>query len=192
MRRGLISASEASVPSKAAKRTEAEGQGPGLVGQKARPGMDVLLEDRLRVFGGDFLDLDAPLGRGHDDRGLPGPVDDDAEVEFAPDVERLLDKKAFDPLALRPRLVSDQGHADHVPGQAFGLFGRGGQLDPAPFAPAARVDLGLDHHAGTEPLRNGPGRFGGFGDLAARNPDAVAGQDLLGLKLVNLHGAHPY
>ena len=75
------------------------------------------------VLGRHLLDLDAALGRGHEHRGLAGPVDDDAEIELAGDVERFFDEDALDPLALRTGLMGHEPHADHPGRQGLGLGG---------------------------------------------------------------------
>src|SRR5207237_3048302 len=63
-----------------------------------------------------------------------------------------------------------------------------GNLHAAAFAAAARMDLGLHHHAAADFFRR---RFR-LGDieshLAARHGNVVFGQDSLGLILVNFHG----
>ncbi len=141
-----------------ALEAELEGQLPGLEGQEAGGRVHVFLEDALGRLGGDLLDLDAALGRGHDDGRFAGPVDDEAEVELPGDVQRLLDEDALDPLALGAGLVGHELHADHRGRQGLGLGGRRRELDAAALAPAAGVDLGLDDDPRPDPLGDRPGR----------------------------------
>ena len=65
-----------------------------------------------------------------------------------------------------------------------GVFG---ELDAAPLAAAAGVDLRLDDGPAAELLRDLTRLLGRVGDLPARRRDTVAAEDLLRLVLVNFH-----
>ena len=104
-----------------AGESELEGQVPGLEAGEPDGRVDPFLEDELGVLGGDLFDLHPAFGRGHDDRALPLPVDDDAEVELPGDAQRLLDEQPLDDLALRPGLVGDERHAENLAGQGLAL-----------------------------------------------------------------------
>ena len=119
--------------------------------------VDVFLEDELGLLGGDLLDLDPAFGRGHDHGGFARPVDDDPDVELAPDVQGLFDEELADGLPFGAGLVRDQRHPEHPAGELCGLLGVRRDLDPAAFAPAAGMDLGFDDDPGPDPSRRSPG-----------------------------------
>ncbi len=98
---GLISASEASVSMKSltkflkkrrpflgrvARQAERLADLPRLEIGQAQADVDRLAVDLLGRLVGDGLDLDAPLGRGHQHRALQAAVDRQSQVELAGDV----------------------------------------------------------------------------------------------------------
>ena len=128
---GLISASEASVSRKSwtnrLKKTSpflaVSPVSPRALQtfrawKSARPSADVdrLAVDLLGRLVGDGLDLDAPLGRGHQHRALQAAVDGQAEVELAGDVVADGHEHLRDRLALGAGLVGDQGLAEQAGG----------------------------------------------------------------------------
>ena len=125
-------------------QAEAVGELARLVGGEADGRVDDLLEDLLRVLGGDLLDLHAAFGRRHDDDAAGAAVDDHAEVELARDVDALLDEQALDHLALGPGLVRDELHAEDLLRRLARVGGALGDLHAAALAAAAGVDLRLD------------------------------------------------
>ncbi len=88
--------------------------------------------------------------------------------------------------------MRDQRHAENLLGVEFGILAGAGDLDTTALAAAAGVDLRLDDDTacalGKEFAGNRRGFFKGISHFAARNGDAVPGQDFLRLVLVNLHG----
>ena len=80
-----------------------EGQPPGLERLQAGVGIDRRLEDLLRRFRGDLLDLDAALGAGHQHRQADGPVEHHAEVDLPGDVGRRLQPAPSRPSGLPRR-----------------------------------------------------------------------------------------
>ena len=171
-----------------AGESDAEGEVAGLEGEQAAAGIERLFQDEFGGFGGDLLDVHAAGGGGHEDGEGVGAVEDDAGVEFFGDGEGLLDEDAADEAAFGAGLVGDEGHAEDAGGDGFGLGGGGGELDAAALAAAAGVDLGLDDDGGTDFFGDGAGLSSGGGDAAARDGDAVAREDLLGLVFVDFHG----
>ena len=142
---------------------------------------------------GDLLDLHAALGRGHEGDAPAVAVDDRAEVELARDVEPLLDVEAPHLLPLGARLVRDELHAEDLLGELARLGGAAlGDLDAAALAAAAGVDLRLDDDDRAlgllgEALRGGLRLVDREGGVPLGDGDAVAGEELLGLILVDFH-----
>ena len=89
------------------------------------------------VLCGDGLDLDAPLGRGHQHGALEVAVDRQAEVELAGDVVADRDQHLGDRLALGAGLVGDQRLAQQAGGRLLGLVGRLDELHPLGHRPRA-------------------------------------------------------
>jgi hypothetical protein len=141
----------------------------------------------LRAWNGS-LDVHTSRRAGDDDGSRRRPVDHDAQVQLAFDLEALLNEDAADLLPFRARLVRDQRHADHLLSELLGLGRRLRDLDAAPLAASAGVNLRLDDHNGAaEP----PGDLARFGarerHLAARHGYAVAREHCLGLVFVDFH-----
>ena len=65
-----------------------EGELAGLVVEQPEHRVGVAPDDRLRVVRGDLLDLDAALGRAHQQDPAGGPVEHGRHVELAGDVGR--------------------------------------------------------------------------------------------------------
>ena len=84
--------------------------------------------------------------------------------------------------------MGDQGHAEDLVGELADLLDRARQLDAAALAPAAGVDLRLDHPDGPA---EGPRRLLGFlgrvGHAAGEGRHAVIGEQRLGLVFVDVH-----
>ena len=144
------------------------------------------------MLGRHLLDLDPALGRGHEGDARGGAVEHGTEIELAGDVAAVLDVDALDDPALRPGLVGDQGHAQHVVGELAHLLDRAGELDAAALAAAAGMDLRLDHPDRPAQRPGGLlGLLGRVGDLPAQHGDAVLLEQRLGLVLVDVHGLGP-
>ena len=137
-------------------------------------------DDGVRVLRGDLLDLDAALGREHQQVLLGGPVEGEAGVVLLVDVRGPLDPHSFDAVAL-------DVHAEDVPGVQADLVGVVGELDPARLAAAADLDLRLhdDRVAGRLGLRDR--LVDGLGDAAGADRDPEAGEVLLALVFEQIH-----
>ena len=137
---------------------------------------------------GDFLDLHAAGGAGHEDDLAGRAINQDAEVEFAFDVDAFFDEQTLDDAAAGAGLDGDQVHAQHVAGDVGGFVGGMRELDAAGLAAAAGMDLRLyDNDGRFQAMRAFAGLFLREGNFAARDSDAVAGENRFGLILVNLH-----
>ena len=118
--------------------------------------VDVALDQRLGVLGGDRLDVHPALGRDHRQQLLLGAVEDHRGVVLGGDVRAALDPDLVNrerPLAVRAGDV----HAEDRLGVGAGLVGVGGDLDSARLAAAADQHLGLDR-AGVADLARPPRR----------------------------------
>ncbi len=94
-----------------------------------------------------LLDLDAALGRAHQQDPAGGPIEHRRQVELLDDVGGRRDQDLADRDAL-------DVHAQDGAGDQLGLLGEPGQLDAAGLASAADQHLGLDHDLlGTRPRR---------------------------------------
>ena len=168
--------------------TEAVGQPVGVEPSHAGGRIDAHAEDLLRRRRRHLLDLHAALGRGDDGDAARRPVEQHADVELAGDVAAFLDVDAADLPPLRPGLRRHESHAEHGLGRVGRRLDRLHDLDAAALAPAAGVDLRLDHPDGTAELaRRVLGLGPRIGDAAARHRDAEVRQQRLGLVLVNVH-----
>ena len=74
-------------------------------------------------------------------------------------------------------------------GEPLRLVGILRELDAAGLAAPARQHLRLDHHGAAELLGGRTGLGRGQGDAAGRDGDAVAGEQLLALVLIEIHGS---
>src|SRR5262249_14542906 len=173
------------------RQAEREGEVSCLVCLQADRRIDHLAKDLLRTSCRHLFDLDPTLARGHHRQAADRTIEHHAEVELACDVATFLDEHTVDLLALGPRLVRDQPHADHPLGDLAGFGGALGELDAATFAAATGVDLRLHHaYASAELLRRRFGFGRVAGDLPARDVDLIAPEDFLRLIFVNVHRAH--
>src|SRR5262249_37462943 len=123
--------------------------------------------------------------------------DQHAEIELALDVAAFLDIDAAHFLARAAGLFGHQHMAEHRLGDAPNLFGRLGDAHAAAlalgpfelaFAAAARVDLRLHHPDRTVQVgRDMLGLGRRVGHAALEHAHAIAGEQLLGLILVDIH-----
>ena len=155
---------------------------------QALAGFHYFLEDTLRCLRGDFFDVHAAVGRGHEDVLARGSVEHDAQVEFTLDRKSLFDEQALHDAAFRSGLMRYEAHAEDLFGDARGILGVLRHLDAAAFAASAGVNLRLHDYAPADLLRRSRSFFHRERDLSARNRDVVLGQDRLGLILMNFHG----
>src|SRR6185369_11676916 len=181
-----------------ALEAERRGDLAGLVGHDADGGIDVFLENFLRMFFGDFFDVHAAFGAGHDERTGIGAVEEDGEVKFFFDLRAGGEEQCLDLAAFGAGLFGDEDVAEHFFGEADRFIDGGGEFDAAletgfesAFAAAAGVDLGLDDDFGAA---GGGDFFGGgtdfgerFGRDLERSGDSVFGEQLFGLVFVDVH-----
>ena len=146
----------------------------------ARERVEVQPRERLGALDRDLLDLDAALGRQHQQRALRAAVERDREVVLARDVRGALDPQA-------PHDVAADVEAEDVAGEPLGLGGIGRELDAAGLATPAREHLRLDDDRATELLCRGARLGRRVGDAALGDGDAVAGEQLLALVLIEVH-----
>ena len=134
-----------------------------------------LFDQRLRVLGGDRLDVHPALGGDHRQQLLGGAVEDDRGVVLGGDVGAALDPDLVD---LEGTLAVGAGdvHAEDRVGMGARLLGVLGDLDPARLAAAPDQHLGLDRAGEADPLSGGDRLVDGGRDLAARHGDAVLGE----------------
>src|SRR6185312_14498044 len=83
-------------------------------------------------------------------------------------------------------LVGDELHAEDLAGELAGLLGRFGELDAAPLAAPAGMDLGLDDAPAAHLLADLRCLVRAVRHLAARCGHPIPAQDLLGLIFMNL------
>ena len=97
-------------------------------------------------MGGHLFDVHAAGSRSHKHRTAAGSIQNDAEVELFVDGQSFLDQKDAHFPALRPGLVRDELHPQHLPGDLARFLGVLCQLHAAAFASAAGMYLRLDDH----------------------------------------------
>src|SRR5439155_20705994 len=157
-------------------------QSPRLVRLEAFERVDVQPRERLRLLGRDLLDLDAALGREHEQHLLRAAVEGEREVVLLRDVGRLLD----------PELAHDMAvdvEPEDLLGLPLGVSWVIGELDPTGLAATARQDLRLDDDRAAELLRGGArlGRSRRRPALGGRDPEAP--EKLFALVLGEVHRA---
>jgi hypothetical protein len=143
--------------------------------------VDVQADKGVGLGGRDLLDLDAALGREHEQRLFRAAVERDREVVLALDVAGLLD----------PELANDVAadvEPEDLPRALLGLVGRLRELDPARLATAPGQHLRLDDDRAAELVRGGARLLGRRREPPVGDGDAVALEELLALVLVEVHG----
>jgi hypothetical protein len=154
---------------------------------KARGGINGDAVDRLRVSLGDFLDLH-PAGRGaHEHRPAGRGIDENREIELTLDGSLLFDQDAADVATLGPSLGCYERHTDDLLRGRLDLLRRGAGLDAAALAAPAGVDLRFDDSRSAQFAGHLTRLSSRRGDSAARDRNAVAGEQRLGLVLVDFH-----
>ena len=150
-------------------------------------------EDLVNFLGrlrGDFLDVHAAFRARHQHHALRPPIDDHPDVKLFADVRAFFDQQAPHLLPLRSRLVSDELHAEDAAREVSDLGDRLRDLDAAPLAAAAGVDLRLDD---VDAAADRLGALYGLSDRkrgnAARRRHAEAAKDFLALVFVDLHAS---
>ena len=148
--------------------------------------------------GGDFLDVHAAFGAGHNDGTRHDAVKQDGDIEFLFDDRGGLDEELADDAALWAGLFGDEHLAEHGFGEFKYFVGRRANFD-APMqavferalAAAAGVNLRLDDDpfmAGGKKLFRGRSGLCGCGrDVSRWNRDAHLREELLGLVFVDVH-----
>ena len=171
-----------------ALKPQAKGQLARLEGLESDAGIDEFLQDFFRMLGGHHFNFHAAFAGGHEHGPAGGAVDDNAEVKFARDVQAFLNQHALDQAALRPRLVSDQGHAQDSARQGLSFRRVVSQFYAATFTAATGVNLGFDHHRAAAQFFRHSASFLGLGNhLAARHGDSELCKNLFRLIFVDFH-----
>jgi hypothetical protein len=167
-----------------------------LIGEQPQVRIELLFEDQLGGFLGDFLDVHAAFARHHQHRTGRSAIDDDAEIEFAGDFTAFFDEHLMNDLAGRASLDRFQVVAEQICRDLLGFLGTLDELYAALFAmlfdralaAAARVNLGLDHgDLAAELGKGGSGFIGGAGDDAARHRHTRLAKDFLRLEFMDFH-----
>ena len=137
-----------------AAQAQRNGYLASLVRLHAQIGVDRLLENFLGRFLGDFLDVHAALGAGHQYRPALRTVQQHGHVILTLDLLRRGDEQPVHLLTFLAGLLGHQDVAEHRTGLGFGVLGAIRQMHPAlepvlkrPLAAAAGVDLALHNHA---------------------------------------------
>ena len=162
-------------------RDAGRGAEPGdVAGQQPGQRIDVPAHQQLRRLGGHPLDLDAALGRQHQQRALGAAIEGDREVVLARDLGRALDPHPANGVAL-------DVHAEDLRRLALGLIRPVRQLDAAGLAAAADQHLRLDDHL-TADLLSRPASLRRCGCQGAVGyGDAEPLEQLLALVFVQIH-----
>jgi hypothetical protein len=197
---GFVNAGDkfGSLVEQVAAEVQAGGDIPRLVRHDADGWIDPDFDDFLRVFFRDLLDIHAAFGAGHDEGTGSGAVEKDSEIIFFFDRVGGTDEHFTDKAAFSTGLLGDEDIAEHVFGGIVRFVGRLNNFDAAfvagferAFAAAAGVNLRFnDKHLGTGGdvfVGGGADFVGGGANGAFRNGDAMLPEQLLGLKLVNIH-----
>jgi hypothetical protein len=145
-------------------------------------GVDVQPRQQLGRLRCDLLDVDATLGRQHQQRPLLSTVERDREVVLRGDLGGLLDPQ------LAYGMAADV-HAEDRPGVFGRLAGGGCNLDPAGLPATADQHLRLDHDRGSELLRRRTRLLRRIDRHALGDRDPEACEELLALILVEVHVA---
>ena len=176
-----------------ALQAQLEGQLAALVRLCANQRVDGGLEDLLGSLVGNFLDVHATFGGGHEHDTAAGTVDDGAEVQLLVDVGAGLNQNLADRLAIGVCLVGHQTLAQPLGGERLGVFLVLDQLDAARFTAATGVHLGFDNPLAATDLFAGRSRFfRGVNGIASGYRQAVFSEQLLTLILVKIHAYLPF
>src|SRR6185437_14200816 len=168
-------------------QAQREGDLPRLELEEPHRGLDRGADQGLGFGPHQFLDLHATVGRGDDAHPLDATVQHDAEVQLPSDLGGLLDVNTVDQLAARAGLLGHQPTAEHGVCDVLHLAVGVADLHATDLAAAPRVDLGLDHPRRPADLGAPVGRLlGAVGQTTAGDRHVEAGQDLLGVVLVDV------
>ena len=156
---------------------------------QARRGMNLDADDLLGGLRCDLLDVHAARGRGDEGDAAGVAIEQHAQVQLAGDLRARLDVDLVDRQALGTRLLGREALAQHPRRGRRNVVQRPCELDAARLAAAARVHLRLDHPDAAAEATGCVGSLRGCrGDEARGHRDAVAGEELLGLVFVEVHG----
>ena len=158
---------------------------------QAHTGIDVFLQDGLRILRRDLLNLHATRRRRHE-HGLPFPtINQNADIKLLLNRQRFFNQQPLHNFPFRPGLVRHQLHAQHLAGKLSRFFHRLGNLHATALAAAAGMNLRFHHNSGRAGIEQVHGcSFGLLArgrHLTARHRDTIFFQDPLGLILMNFH-----
>ena len=131
----------------------------------------VFAENGARLGPSEFLDVHPAARRRDDQRAAAAPVEREAEIEFARQVEVLLDEHLIDRPSARAGLSGDERGAEEFLCGGFGLGPAGDEEHAAGLAASARVDLRLDDGARAAQFVEGRAACSG---VAATRPAGTA------------------
>ena len=167
-----------------AAQAHREGELARLEVEESQVRVGVAPDDGLRVRLGHGLDLDAALGRAHEQDAPLRAVEDRGEIELLDDVRGGPDQDLAHGHAL-------DVHAEDRLGHGRRLVRGARELDAAGLASAADQDLGLDDDLvgapGEEALGGGTGLLDGVGDGPGRDRQALGDEQRLGVGFLDLH-----
>jgi hypothetical protein len=159
----------------------AEAEPARLVGLEPDERVDVEPGESLRARLRDLLDVDAALGRQHEERLLLSAVERDREVVLLRDLRGLLDPEP-------PDDVTTDVEAEDLPGPRLGVVGILGELDPTSLPAPAGEHLSLDDDLAAELLRSRARLCRRRHETAFGHGNAEAREELLSLVFVEIHG----
>ncbi len=146
------------------------------------------LEDFLRRFVSDFLDVHATFGGGHEHDAAARTIDYSAQVQLFGDVSAGFDQNLGDGLTVGIGLVGNQILAQPLCSERLGVFLAANQLDAARFTATTRVNLGFDYPLVPADLVAGfCSLLRGIDCETLGNWQAVLSEQLLTLILVKIH-----
>src|SRR5260370_6050907 len=93
--------------------------------------MKCFTQNGSEIFLGDFLDFHSASGAGHENDAAGGAIDEQAEIEFALDVQAFFDEQALDDAAGGTGLRGDQLHSADLTGELRGVVARNGEHSPS-------------------------------------------------------------
>ncbi|MNG89627.1 hypothetical protein D3C79_484990 [compost metagenome] len=146
------------------------------------------LEDLLRRFVSDFLDVHATFGGSHEHDTAARAIDYSAQVQLFGDVSAGFDQNLGDGLTVGIGLVGNQILAQPLCSERLGVFLAANQLDAARFTATTRVNLGFYNPLVPADLVAGfCSLLRGVDCETLGNWQAVFSEQLLTLILVKIH-----
>ncbi len=153
--------------------------------------IDILLENRVGILGGDLLDFHSARRRSHEYRLAFGAVDENSQIQLFFNRKCFFNQQTPHDAALGTCLMSNELHAQNFARQFPSLVHRLGNLYAASLAPPTSMDLRFDYdsvRASIEQLFGSRlGFFPGSGHRAARNRHTIFLKNSFCLVLMDFH-----